>query len=195
MLPVDSPISILVSQAVDSDHTPAERAAAMNVASRMASEAGVTIDLPEPPPGWAWRDGRVVPVEASGIVPPLRIRGPHDRWDSREFDEPAADNDNDEPATVPEQPAVEEKAAEVPEPMPVPAVEPGRPTGTTGRRPGSKVATIIRLTRRSTGATTEELLAATGSSPKSLRAMVYMLKRDGEDITFDRKSGRYIRAA
>lgn len=195
MLPVESPIAILISRAADLDLTAAERAAAMNVASRIASETGIALYPLDPPPGWAWRDGRVVPVEPSGIIPPLRSGG--DRWDELSWkrrlfgDEPEPDNDN-ERATVPE-PASASAVMEAIEPMPVPAVEPGRHPK-TGPRPDSKVATIARLIRRSTGATAEELVEATGSTLQSLRVMVYMLRRDGEDIAYDRRAGRYFRA-
>jgi hypothetical protein len=193
MLPVESLVSRLINQAADVDLTDAERAAALSAASRIAPKAD---DWPSPPLGYDWRDGRVVPVEPSGIIPPLRSDA--GRWDERAWqrrllgEEPEADNDNDDAATVPE-PVEQTAVVEAVEPMPEPAIEPGRPAGI--RRPGSTAATITRLIRRSGGATPEELVAATGSTLKSLRVTVCLLRRDGEDITFDRKTGRYVRAA
>lgn len=186
MLPAESAVTTLINRAVDPDQTEPERAAALSAASRIASERNLTVDLPDPPPGWAWRDGRVVPLQPSGMVPPLRVQR-RSWWGER--------------AAADEAPVVEERVDEpTAEPI-APASQPEVPAALAGSmgsklkcppRPGSTAALILRLVRQPGGASPDEIMAETGASLATIRTSISVYARG--EIVFDKATGHYVRA-
>lgn len=59
----------------------------------------------------------------------------------------------------------------------------------SGTRPQSKTATVIGLLVRETGATTAELIEATGWLPHTMRAALTGLRRKGHDISRGKRDG------
>jgi len=172
-----STIARLIKQAADPVHTGPERAAALNAASRIAAEHNITIDLPNPPPGWMWRDGRLERIGPSGMIPPLKI-GRRSWWG--------------EPA---EQPAADEEAADQPIEIASPPELPAALAAPTHRKTpkaGSTAATILSIIRRTGGASPAELMAETGASLGTIRASISIYARD--EVVFDRGTGHYVRA-
>lgn len=67
-----------------------------------------------------------------------------------------------------------------------PALAPALKSAT---RPHSKTATVIALLARDTGATTSELIEATGWLPHTMRAALTGLRRKGYDISRGKRDG------
>lgn len=67
----------LLARAADAEwQTDAERVAFLNAAASLADEHGLTIDLPDPPAGYGWRDGRVVRIPPSVTTSPVTDEQP-----------------------------------------------------------------------------------------------------------------------
>ncbi len=58
------------------------------------------------------------------------------------------------------------------------------------QRPESKIALVTRMLKRDAGASLDELLAATGWLPHTMRAALTGLKKKGHAITKEKVDGR-----
>lgn len=63
------------------------------------------------------------------------------------------------------------------------------PTTASATRPHSKTATVVALLGRETGATTAELVEATGWLPHTMRAALTGLRRKGHEISRGKRDG------
>jgi hypothetical protein len=160
-------ISDLIVRAADPDQTDAERAAALSAAARIAGTAN---GLPEPPPGWTWRDGRVVPV-TSTLVPLKRCaRG---RWDAVPDDEPY----EEPPHTA--APPKRRNAA--------------KPGGLNRKSGDERRDVILSMIARPGGASIDELIDATGMRPLTIKVKVSQMRGDGRtQAVWDRDEQRFF---
>lgn len=157
-------IDALLDRAADPDATAPERAAALTAAARIATPDIGT--WPAPPAGWAWQDDVLVRVGPS-VVPPLRVRPV--RVDAGFFRT--------------------QRVAAVRQ-------EGQAPARATKRSPkaGTKAATVLAMIGRPQGAGIDELTAATGMSPVSLRATVSVYARDRASFNPTTRTYRLVAA-
>ncbi|NMG39747.1 hypothetical protein GRZ55_10885 [Chelativorans sp. ZYF759] len=156
----------LLARAADTELTYPERAAALSAAARSSLPDDT---WPAPPPGHAWRDGRV--VLCNSIIPPLQVQ--------------ACQPDEMAPEVPVAAEPVEQPIATAPK-----ADEPERTKTVRPPKPGSSAARIIELLRRPQGVSVEEAVAELGCKPISIKALISInSRRVGGRALFE--EGRY----